>query len=78
MQKKIVKAKQKVVEKYEHGKTTERQWLQASVDSYDNSEYRVELFVLEGSPAKGLVIVNWGARWIKAIDLWGNQLYTWK
>lgn len=36
-----------------------REWLKATPkDSYGNKDYRVELWVLEGSPAKQIVIIN--------------------
>lgn len=36
-----------------------RQWFKAiPKDSYDEPQYRVELWVLEGSPVKQIVIIN--------------------
>ena len=51
---------------------SERPWLEASpVDSYKNVEYRVELFVLRGSPAKGYVVADWGNRTVRAVSCFG-------
>ena len=53
-----------------------RRWLTAStIDSYNDPNYRIELFVLEGSPAKGYVVADWGNRTlrIQCFDL--SKLY---
>ena len=33
---------------------TKRKWLTAELNSYNDSAYRIQIFVLEGSPAKGM------------------------
>lgn len=41
---------------------SQRPWKQISIDSYENPAYRIELYVYEGSPAKGYIIANYGTR----------------
>lgn len=46
-----------------------RRWLQAEPPhSYGDEQYRVCLWVLEGSPAKGYVLVDYGTGAVAAID----------
>ena len=56
----VEKCKQTVILAYEGQPTTERKWLEAHADSYKNPQYRIQLLVLEGSPAKGYVVVDYG------------------
>jgi hypothetical protein len=74
----VEKAKARVIEAYEHCDHTERQWLHTFLDSYQTSDYRVELHVLEGSPCKGFVVVNRGRGEVIAFDCRDKRLYTWK
>lgn len=68
----IEKAKNKVIQAYEHKENTQRKWLTAYVDSYSDKDYRIEILVLEGSPAKGVVLINYGRNFVLAIDAWGK------
>lgn len=44
-----------------------RKWLTTNpIDSYSDPEWRIEIWVLEGSPAKGNVVADWGNRCVKA------------
>ncbi len=52
----------------------ERRWLSSCVDSYGCGSYRVVLYVLEGSPAKGYVIANYGTHQIFAFDGRGRRI----
>ena len=53
----IEKAKQRVSETYGGG--IEREWLECSPKtSYGRSDYKVSLFVLQGSPPKGYVLAD--------------------
>jgi hypothetical protein len=48
---------------------TGRKWLECSPpDSYSESEYKIRVFVLEGSPPRGIVVANYGVRKVKAFD----------
>lgn len=55
----INKAKKWVQEKYERTIITDREWLNHNFDSYGSKSNRVTVFVLNGSPAKGIVIVDY-------------------
>ncbi|OFV66809.1 MAG: hypothetical protein SBU_000102 [Candidatus Syntrophoarchaeum butanivorans] len=69
MKKLIEKAKRVVVRRYEGKDETSRAWLRASPpDSYEEDNYRVELWVLEGSPPKGYVLASHGIGQVKAFD----------
>ncbi|KAA0243658.1 MAG: hypothetical protein DYG83_13270 [Candidatus Brocadia sp. AMX2] len=50
------------------GLNPDRKWLESSLDSYNDESYRVSLLVLEGSPAKGYIIANYGTRQVIAFD----------
>jgi hypothetical protein len=52
----------------------ERRWLEAHADSYENPKYRIQLFVLEGSPAKGYVVIDYGHHRVQAFDVRGKRL----
>ena len=52
----------------------DRDWLEANVDSYDQPEHRIRLIVLEGSPAKGFIIVNYGLGEVQAFNCAGKAL----
>ena len=84
----IRRAKQKCIENYDPqpnslsfrvlGPPTERKWLEASPpDSYQDSDYRVTVFVREGSPQKGMVIADYGRGVVMAFDAWDNLLFKW-
>ena len=48
---------------------SDRQWLEAEPrPSYNDSNYIVRLCVLEGSPAKGYLVIDFGAKAIKAFN----------
>lgn len=70
----ISKAKQKVVEAYERSLETKRKWLETHLDSYGNFSNRISLYALEGSPIKGMVIVNHGRGLVLAFDAWGKPI----
>ena len=58
-----------------------RRWLKAiPEDSYGEKQYRVELWVLEGSPVKQIVIVNHLMKSIYCHDstLYKEALFTWE
>jgi hypothetical protein len=64
----IEKAKLAVVKAYEGQETTQRNWIEAHADSYKNPLYRIQVFVLEGSPAKGCVVADYGHGVVQAFD----------
>ena len=76
MKEAIESAKAAVVKSYEGNRPTGRKWLKAHVDSYKNKDYRIELFVLEGSPAKGFVIADYGHNCAMAFNAWGRKIRT--
>jgi len=79
MLKLIEKAKRRVILAYERSAHTDRPWLEASPpDSYSSPNYRVKVFVLEGSPPKGMVLANYGGHVAIAFDCHGRQLYTYR
>ena len=84
----IRRAKQKCEENYDPqpnsfsflflGPPPERNWLEASPpDSNQRSEYRVTIYVREGSPPKGMVIADYGHGVVMAFDAWDNLLFKW-
>ena len=55
----IEQAKRKV--KDDHSHHSNHQWTKAVlISSYGSDLYDIEVYVLEGSPVKGVVIANWG------------------
>lgn len=77
MEEMIQKAKQKVISAYERSGITQRSWLEASPpDSYSNKAFRVTIFVLEGSPCKGYIIVNYATATVRAFGCHDKPLWT--
>ena len=75
----IWKAKIKVERKYEGSmERSMRKWIEVYVDSYESHTNRISFWVLEGSPPKGYVIVNYGHGEVLAFDAWNNRLYTYR
>ena len=74
----IEEAKLKVIKSYEGKDSTRREWLESHCDSYENPKYRLALLVLEGSPAKGAIIINYGRGTVKAFDHFFNLLKTFR
>jgi len=72
----LEKAKLLVIRSYEHRDTTTRPWLEMHIDSYEDPSNRLAVYVLMGSPVKGLVIANYGFDTVTAIDCWGTKLKT--
>lgn len=73
MQLLIEKAKQKVARDF--GDDADRQWLTAYADSYKDICYRLELFVLEGSPSKGYIIADYGNKKVMGFDCSGKKIF---
>ena len=69
----IAEAIRKVEESYPGSE--KRPWLKTNLDSYQSESNRVTLYVLEGSPCKGYVIVNYGSKYIRAFNAWNKQIY---
>ena len=67
----VVAAAKERVEKKMCGKG--RLWLEASVDSYQESSNRVTLYVLQGSPPVGYVLAA-GNQWARAYSSRGNSI----
>ena len=73
----IERAKKKVEESY--GKPDAgRRWVKTHIDSYKDPQYRIELHVWEGSPAKGYIVVNYseGFDSVRAFGLYNQIVYT--
>jgi len=71
----IEKAKRKVEVSYGGIK---RQWLKTKIDSYENPLNRIELYVYEGSPTKGYIVVNYERGLVHTFNAWGEKIYTYK
>jgi len=69
----IERAKEKVMRSYGH--SVGRRWLNTYCDSYEDSSYRVEIFVLEGSPVKGVVLVDHGRNVVMGFDVGGKRVF---
>ena len=75
-QEKKRKAK-KAVEKHYGG--IQRRWLETTAPhSYGNSDYRVELFVYEGSPPKGYVLADWSSGVVRSFGVNLTHLYRYE
>lgn len=68
----IKKAKKIVVDNYGHTEP-ERKWLSSTIDSYGDSENRITLYVLEGSPPKGYFLVS-SKGWAQTLGLDGKPI----
>ena len=53
-----------------------REWLDANVDSYNAPRNRIQLLVLQGSPPRGRVIVNYSAGIIQGFDGGGRKVFN--
>ena len=79
LEKLIEKAKEKVEKDYDPHGLCKRQWLEATPpNSYRSKEYKVTVFVLEGSPPKGYIIVDYCYGIVKAFTVRLQPLYTYK
>ncbi|GAN34101.1 MAG: hypothetical protein DYG83_03405 [Candidatus Brocadia sp. AMX2] len=74
MEQLIEQAKKLIAKRWDEG----RKWLETSLDSYGDKSYRVSLFVLEGSPAKGYIIANYGMGRVTAFGCDGTRLKTYR
>ena len=65
-----------------NGKPLEkRQWLKSSPkNSYNEERYKIEMWVLEGSPIKQIVIINHCMKQIVCFDSWMKKTkeFTWE
>jgi len=50
----------KLIAKWYNSDVRDRKWLEAHVDCYGDKTNRVQIFVFEGSPSKGIVLVEYG------------------
>ncbi len=77
MEETVAKAKRCVERAYRE--RTVRKWLSASPPpSYEDESYAVSLYVYEGSPPKGYVIVDYGYHTVKAFGPGWRHLHTWQ
>ena len=72
----IDKAKKKVIKAYEGREYSDRAWLETHVDSYKEDRHRIQLIVLEGSPVKGYVIVNYGRGLVRAYSCHDKCIFS--
>ena len=70
----VDEAKRIVIADFEGGTHTKRKWLEADLDSYSNAQYRIKILVLEGSPPKGMIIINYSRHYVQAFDCIGILL----
>jgi hypothetical protein len=77
VQKTIEEAKALGIKKYEPTGKTLRKWLSATVDSYQQKDNRVEIIVLEGSPAKAVIYANYGIAEVILFGVDGRKIHTW-
>ncbi|MFZ3077664.1 MAG: hypothetical protein WA139_04370 [Candidatus Aenigmatarchaeota archaeon] len=74
-QKLIEDAKKKVEKSYDGSKIEKRRWFEAHFDQYNTSGNRFSIFVREGTPNKGFVVVDRGANGsIHAFDVNGHPI----
>ncbi len=60
------------------GPPVERKWIEASPpDSNQSSDYRITIYVREGSPPKGIVIADYGHGVVMAFNAWDTLLFKW-
>lgn len=71
----IKRAKIKVIDAYDG--VDNRKWLTASLDSYETKDYRIEVFVREGSPQKGFIVANHGTGTVLAFNAWNDLIFKW-
>lgn len=64
----VIERAKEAVEKASGDRYAGREWLDASLDSYQDAENRVRLLVIEGSPVKGYVVANYGTGIVQAYD----------
>ncbi len=69
----IKKAKIIVEKRYNFPNSCHRNWLESHCDSYSIPKYRIQMWVYEGSAAKGYVIVNYGTGIVRAYGV-GDKL----
>jgi hypothetical protein len=70
----IERAKEDVVCAVGEGGSRQRRWLEANVDSYNSSTFRIKVLVLEGSEPRGWVIVNYYLKFVQAFGKDGKML----
>lgn len=75
MEKVIERAKEAVELAYE-SRHSQRDWLDTFLDSYNSKTWRVRVLVLEGSPAKGYIVANYGTGSVQAYDGVDKQIAT--
>jgi hypothetical protein len=68
----VEKAKKLVTHQISHPKVIadyeSRRWLETNVDSYQAGTNRISFLVLEGSPPRGYVVVNYSTKKVTAFD----------
>lgn len=53
-----------------------RAWIRSSVSSYGVNNFDIDVIVMEGSPVKGYILVNYGTSTVKAFDYCDKLLKT--
>lgn len=74
MEQLINEAKKLVVRRADDG--SERKWLETEVVPYGSPSEKVRFLVLEGSPARGYIIANYGMEKVTAFGCDGTRLKT--
>jgi len=71
----IVQAKENVIKSYRDSEDTrKRKWLKSVIKPYGGSHQAVVVLVLEGSPVKGLIVINYGRGTIIGYDCWMKKV----
>lgn len=76
MDKLVEQAKLKVIRDYEDKEITDRKWLESKLDSYGSDYYRIQIFVLEGSPKKGVVIADYGSHLVMGFNSGWKKIFN--
>ena len=72
----IERAKKRVWNAYDRRMPkTSREWLESHIDYWG---YRIQIFMLTGSPPKGIVLVNYSRGHVLAFNAWDKKIYTYQ
>lgn len=53
-----------------------RRWIDVHADSYGDGTYRIRLLVLEGSPCRGYIVVNYATGMVRAYNVFDKRICT--
>jgi hypothetical protein len=64
----------KVEKNYDVPNSIKRNWLKTNLDSYEDSRFRIELHVREGSPCKGYILIDRRNGIVRGYNIDGKQI----